>query len=254
MPLLISKRPRLALQCVILIIFSSAIISAVSAEEKTITFNIGPDGYPPYMIKSNSGHPTGIMVDVLEYITKKKGYRVVESNIPRKRVEQWLLSGKLDVTARAKEWTENPDLFVFTTPIVQCSEVIFVRKGSGINRLEDLFGKRMGTRLGYYHKDLEPYFRDKRIVRENAPNEWAMFKMLEQGRVDAVSCVELVGQWTIRQNHWEGRFSILKKEVSSYGYRLMFSTKWRPFVQQFNEEFEEMKKNGELDKILSKYR
>ncbi len=228
--------------------------SRAYAEKREILFNIGPDGYPPYMIKKENRPPSGIMVDVLEVIAKKYGYSVIETSIPRKRVEHWLYSGKIDVTPRAREWTENPDSFVFTDPVVQCREVIFVRKGTGLSKLEDLQGRRLGTRLGYFHKELEPYFKDKRIIRENAPNEWAMFKMLQTGRVDAVSCVELVGLWTIRENRWYGEFVTFKKEVSNTGYRLMFSTKWAPFVKLFNRELDEMKKNGELERILSRYR
>ena len=44
--------------------------------------------------------------------------------------------------------------------------------------------------------------------------------------------------------------------VGSVDYRLVFkkSKTWKHFVDKFNDELAQMKKNGELDRILAKYK
>ena len=107
--------------------------------------------------------------------------------------------------------------------------------------------------LGDQREELEPCFKDNRLTRENAPDERAMCMMLESGRVDAVPCADMVGFWIIKQNHREGRSTAFPRKLGSVGSRFMFSRRWSAFVRLLNHDLAELKKSGELHRILSEH-
>ncbi len=221
-----------------------------------IVFNTTPKGYPPYMIKEAGKKESGIMVEVLQIIATKHGYILETKGVPTKRVEKLLKIGDLDATARAKEWVNNPENYEFTDVIVRARDVLFSLKKTPITfrSIEDLFDKDIGTHLGYKYPMLKTYFKDNRIRRNDTANGTAMLNMVLKERTDAAVMNELVAKWIIRQNKWQGKFVVSKKEVGGFDYRIMFNKKWRSFVQKFNQELTLMKQNGELERIISKYK
>ncbi len=222
---------------------------------ETIIFNTTPKGYPPYMIKEASKQERGIMVEVLQNIATKLGYAVETKGIPTKRVDNLIIKGGLDATARAKEWANNPEDYEFTDVIVRARDVLFSLNKNPITfrTIDDLLDKDIGTNLGYSYPILEPYFKDNRIRRNDTANGTAMLNMVLKGRTDAAVINELVAKWIIMQNQWQNNFAISSKEVGGFDYRIMFNKKWKSFVKKFNKELTLMKQNGELERIISKY-
>jgi len=56
---------------------------------------------------------------------------------------------------------------------------------------EQLFGRRLGTLLNYVYPELEPYFADRRIQRDDSPTLAASLLKLEHGRIDALIDTDL---------------------------------------------------------------
>jgi polar amino acid transport system substrate-binding protein len=221
-----------------------------------IVFNTTPKGYPPYMIKEAGKKESGIMVEVLQIIATKHGYILETKGVPTKRVEKLLKIGDLDATARAKEWVNNPENYEFTDVIVRARDVLFSLKKTPITfrSIEDLFDKDIGTHLGYKYPMLKTYFKDNRIRRNDTANGTAMLNMVLKERTDAAVMNELVAKWIISKNKWQEKFVISSKEVGGFDYRIMFNKKWKSFVEKFNQELTLMKQNGELERIISKYK
>lgn len=226
--------------------------------EKQIVFSIPPDGYPPYLIDRNSG----ILVDVLQIIAGKNGYSVIVVKIfPEIREQKMHQNRKVDVRANSKEWTENPDDFIFTDPIVEHEDVLIYLKLKPIQfgQIDDLLGKTIGTMLGYTYPFFEAHFADPNmpIERHDVTSRESMLEMLLVKRVDCAIINKLVALWTIKQNKkYQGQFDFSGASVGSVGYRLVFlkSAKWRFFVDSFNDELAIMKQNGELEEIIGNYR
>ncbi|WP_373001857.1 substrate-binding periplasmic protein [Marinobacter sp.] len=227
-----------------------------SQDKQVFRFNISPNGYPPYLIVDNS-QPAGIMWDVVSVVAQRLGYEVVAEQIPRKRVDHMLLEGYIDGTPRAKEWADNPEQFLFTDPVVDIEEVFFVPAQSefAYESPEDLLSKTLVTHLGYRYPLLEPYFADGRIRRFDVSRDRDMFTFVLHGdRFDAAVADRLVGKWILRNEGLRQQFDITGKGISNYGFRLMLRKDWQSFANEFNEELDRMKKNGELDDILANYR
>lgn len=246
-----------ALLTVLFLALAPLISQTASAQgHKVFHFNVSPNGYPPYLIVDESA-PSGIMWDVVSVIAQRIGYSVVPQRIPRKRVDQMLLEGYIDGTPRAREWTDNPEQFLFTDPVVKIEEVFFSPKNSKFSyeTLEDLYSKTIVTHLGYHYPKLEPYFSERLIRRFDVSRDRDMFTFVLHGdRFDAAVADRLLGHWILRNEGLQDEFRISSKGISEYDLRLMLRPDWRTFANQFNTELARMKENGELDAILANYR
>ena len=246
-----------ALISALLLVFSPLAFRTADAQEQNFFhLNISPNGYPPYLIVDQS-EPSGIVWDVVSLVTQRIGYSVVAEKIPRKRVDQMLLHGYVDGTPRAREWTDHPDKFLFTDPIVNIEEVFFVPKHSKLSyeTPEDLFSKTIVTHLGYLYPKLESYFAQGKVRRFDVSRDRDMFTFVLHGdRFDAAVADRLVGQWILRNEGLQDQFRTSRKGISEYGLRLMLRPGWQSFADDFNTELARIKKNGELDAILANYR
>lgn len=237
------------------LLFACYLLNTVQASD-TITMNISPSGYPPYMIKGEQGQAKGIMVEVLSYIANRNGYQIETVGIPKKRVALTLLAGGIDASATAREWIASPEKYAFSDVIVVVKDVLFSPKAKPLKfeTIDDLFGKTLGTHLGYNYPMLAEYFADQRIKKTQANTELSMLQMTLLKRNDATVVTDLVGQWIIKNNPaMHNKFVISSKTINSFDYRLMFNKKWQSFVLLFNRELALMRRNGELDRILGKY-
>lgn len=251
-----SCRSPLYLFFTLILAVSYAPASHAGPEDKTFRFNVSPSGYPPYLIVSGAS-PTGIIWDVVSLISERMGYTLTPEKIPRKRIDQMLLDGYVDGTARAEEWTEHPEDYLFTDPIVPIEEVFFMPRKSGAQyeTPDDLISKTLVTRLGYHYPALAPYF-DKGLIRRfDASRDREMFIFTLRGsRFDAAIADRLVGQWFMRNEGLRGEFRISEHSISQYGFRIMLRKEWKPFADEFNTELARIRKSGELNAILTNYR
>jgi len=82
-----------------------------------------------------------------------------------------------------------------------------------------------------------------------------MFTFALHGKhFDAAVADRLVGQWILLNEGWQKYFRISAESISNYGFRLMLRKDWGEFAKRFNVELANIRANGELEKILSRYR
>lgn len=228
---------------------------ASAEEQRVFRFNVSPDGYPPYLI-TDGEQPSGILWDVVKLISERMGYKVVPAQIPRKRVDRMLLDGYIDGTCRAREWTDDPEQFLFTQPIVNIEQVFFTP--ADVGRIYDTrngyLPKTVVTHLGYHYPDLEPFFNAGTVRRFDVPRERDLFTFLVHGKgFDAAITDRRVGQWILRKENLEDRVHVDRHSIREYGYRLMLRKDWTGFARKFNKELEHIRRNGELEAILAPY-
>ncbi|MDX1633916.1 MAG: transporter substrate-binding domain-containing protein [Marinobacter sp.] len=226
-------------------------------EAGVLRLNVGPNGYPPYMIIGRDGQYSGIVWDVVTRIARRLDYRVVPHKIPRKRVDQMILEGYIDATPRAKEWTQKPERFLFTQPITRIREVFFTTRDHPIfyRVPSDIEGETVVTHLGYRYPELEPVFQSGRAKRFDVTKDRDMFRLLlDADHFEVAVADEAVGLWIIRNNDWQDRIKVSDGAISNFGYRLMLAPGWQSFVENFDRELAIMKDSGELSDILHQYR
>lgn len=226
-------------------------------DDGVLRLNVSPKGYPPYVIVDGD-KVTGIVWEVVNRISSELNLSVEPARIPRKRVDEMILDGYIDATTRAIEWTDNPDQFLFTDPIVPVEEVFFYLASDDFEfrRPEDLESKVFVTHLGYQYPYLNDLFEEGLIQRFDVSIDLDLFRYLQDGnRFDAAIADRLVGQWLIRNNpQLGGEFESTEQSISNFGLRLMVRKDLAEFVSQFNAELAKLKDSGEMDQILSQYR
>lgn len=241
----------------IVLILPAARADNTSGELPVLHLNVSANGYPPYLIVGNDGKVSGIVWDLVNRIAQRLDYRVQGHRIPRKRVDQMLLDGYIDATPRAREWTREPDRFLFTEPMVVVREVLFTRTDSEFDfqSIDQLAGLRLVTPLGYHYPQLTAMFSSGQLQRFDVTRDRDMFTYLLHGNdFDAAIADEAVGQWLIRENGWQDQFRSTEGDISEYGYRLMLRPDWTDFARRFNAELEGLRASGELDAIRDRYR
>lgn len=226
-------------------------------QANTLVFNVSTNGHPPFTIANEDGTITGIFWEVLEHIARKQGITLKPVQLPTKRVDNFILEGQVDVTMRAIEWTDQPDQFIFTDPVVTTSDAVFVHRSkvADIDSLDDLDGKLLLIRLGFHYPDLDPAFKEGRIEFIELQDETSMFRRLLEGkRFDGAVTNEEVGRWVLLKNGWNGTIRVAPLKFDEVPYRLMFGRQHEAFVERFNQELQTMKESGELERIMENYR
>lgn len=240
-----------------LLLLSGVASPVLAAEAPVLRLNVSPQGYPPYTIVDGD-ESSGIVWDVAVRITERLGYRLEAHNVPRKRVDDMLLGDYIDATARAREWTDRPERFVFTDPVVRVREVFFTPgdKKFVYDGPEAIDGMTVLTHLGYKYPYLREMFDSKRANRFDVPQDKDIFNYLLHGEdnFDVAIADMLVGQWIIRKSGWRGQFSVSNEALTDFGLRLMLRPEMGEFAQKFNDELAKMKSSGELDNIMDNYR
>ncbi|MDC0663530.1 substrate-binding periplasmic protein [Marinobacter sp. SS21] len=231
--------------------------SAATEVDGILRLNVSPKGYPPYLIIDDD-RMSGIIWDVVARISEQLQYQIAPIKIPRKRVDELVYKGYVDATPRAIEWTQEPDRFLFTDPIVNVEEVFFYPAGKEFQFQTpmDLEAKTIVTHLGYRYPALRQMFDHGLAQRFDVNDDVDLFRyLLDSDRFDAAIADRLVGQWIIR-NHpsMDGMLKATANSLSDYGFRLMVRRDLDGFVAAFNDKLAELKASGELEQILSAYR
>lgn len=258
------RRKKFSFRILVVLTLTLITTGLVQAEE-TVTLreagvlrlNVGPNGYPPYLIIAPDGKYSGIVWDVVTQIAGRLDYQVAPHQIPRKRVNQMILDGYIDATPRAREWTEEPERFLFTQPITEIREVFFTTRDNAFEYWEpsDIEGETVVTHLGYRYPELEPLFEAGKAKRFDVAKDRDMFRfLLDAEHFEVAVADEAVGRWIIRNNGWQNELKVSDGAISNFGYRLMLAPGWQSFVEDFDRELVKMKATGELSAILNQYR
>jgi polar amino acid transport system substrate-binding protein len=224
----------------------------------TLKFNVSSGGYPPFTIVYPEGGVSGIFWDTLSVITERLDLTLEPVQIPPKRSDRLLQEGYADVTMRAMEWTDNPDEFVFSDPVIITRDAIFVNKESPhtIREVADLRGTLL-CRLGFRYPWLKENLESKAVEMITVQRQQPMFRRLYHGGdrfTGAVSNLH-AGQWVLKNNpQWDDAITEAPIRLDDVGYRLMFPPRHADLVPDINRELDRLRQSGELARIINAYR
>lgn len=106
--------------------------------------------YPPFQF-SQGGKTVGFDVDLVDAVAKELGAKQTINDTSFEGIEsgQNLKNGDCDVAAAAMTITpEREKVMDFSEPYLDADQALLVKKGSGIDSLEKLRGKKLGVQLG----------------------------------------------------------------------------------------------------------
>ena len=235
--------------------------AACAGEREMITLSLPPSGWPPYVISDlNGAGPGGIMVDVFREICRVEGYELQMVLYPEKRGHMLLREGHVDAISKAREWVEDPSIYLWTNPVIDSSDVVVFRQTNPIpfTSPQDLAGLNVGLIFSFHYPRLTPLIDRGQITEHRANNSQNLLRMLNHGHIDCAVINPLVTRWQLRNqtdlSPADFAFSDTPLDNASCRFAFTRGERWKPFIARFNRQLAKMKEDGRLDAIVARYR
>ena len=107
-------------------------------------FIVGFDAeFPPYGYRDDNGEYVGFDLDLAAEVCKRNGWELVKRPIAWNSKDSELDTGAISCIWNGFTMNGREDLYTWSTPYVDNSQVVIVKKDSGISKLSDLAGKRV---------------------------------------------------------------------------------------------------------------
>jgi PAS domain S-box-containing protein len=235
---------------------NNAVTIPISAKEDTRHTNEvltvrGDHNYPPYEYINEQGRPDGFNVDIVNGVAKAMGLQISIDLGPWDKVTAQLERGEIDALIGMFNTQERDKKFDFSIPHFIASYAVFVRHGSPIQSLADVYDKRVIVQLrdlGHDYleeNDITPHI----ITKQN----WEeVLTALSNGEGDCaivsrIQGTRLIGKLTIANIEAVGPPIIQRK------YGLAVTEGNTALLAKLNEGLNIIKQTGTYDEIYKKW-
>ena len=206
--------------------------------------------FPPYEYHDGS-NIIGIDVDIINAIAKMKGFDVEIMDIAFDATIPSVMSGKADFAMSGMTVTEDRKQNVdFTHTYQTAIQSVIVSPNSDIKTIDDMKGKMIGVIEGYTG-DLYATedFGEEHILRYHKNTDG--FQGLKSGKIDAFVIDDQVAKALVAEDG--GEYKILDSAYALEEYAIAVKKGNTEILDMLNEGIDELKANGELQKIIDKY-
>lgn len=204
--------------------------------------------FPPYEYVENQ-KIDGIDPEIIKRISENLGYSLEIQDMSFDAIIAAVQSGKADIAASGITVTEERKKQIdFTIPYVVANQVIIVDKNSPVRSAAQL----KDCRIGVQHGTTGDLYVSQNIKEpERFTHGPLAVAALLAKKIDAVVVDSEPAEVYISQ---QKSLHILKEPLTSEEYAFAINKKNRELLKKFNAELEKMKKSGELDSIITRYR
>jgi signal transduction histidine kinase len=153
------------------------------------TVTVGVYENAPKVFTSDSGKPSGIFIDIIEQIAKSEGWKLRYLHGTWAEGLDRLAKGEIDLMPDVAYTTEREKIYAFhKIPVLSVWSQLYARKGSGIQSILDLNGKRIAALEQTIQ--LETFTRltnsfGLKITLIPVPDYKTEFEMVAAGKADA---------------------------------------------------------------------
>ncbi len=210
----------------------------------------------PFAIFNAGGHLSGgLAKDILDQVALELRSPVQYLDIPRARLEPWLVAGDAEVSCFLNpDWVSQPKRFDWTDTLFFSRQLIIRRRDSApIRRLADLYYKRVGTTFGFTYPELQQAFSERLIVRDDAHSLQSNLKRLAQRRLDAVMAVDLSYFYLLERQQFDVEFVAEPIWSEPPGVFCAVSQQ-SPRREAILRAFSRLKAQGVIEQLFQKYK
>lgn len=210
--------------------------------------------YPPfeYIETGESQEIIGFDIDLAKAIGEELGYEVVVKDMDFNGLIPAINTGKVDfVMAGMTPTPERKENVDFSEIYYTANHMIVSTKGSNIQSLENLKGKKVGVQLGSIQEGkAEEIAKEVEITIESRNRIPELIQELKIGRFDVVIIEDIVAKGFIEKDTELTGFTL--PDVDEAGSAVAFP-KGSELTSEFNNVIKEMKANGELETLVQKW-
>lgn len=176
--------------CLFLVLLALLCLGTPLANAEDRFVRVGVYDNAPKIFISESGKPAGIFIDIIEYIAKSEGWTLRYVPGTWKEGLDRLARGKIDLMPDVAYTAEREKKYSFhKVPALSSWDQVYGRKGSGIQSLMDLGGKRIVVLEGSVQQAVFIRMVDSfglHMTLISAPDYKKAFEIVTRGEADAV--------------------------------------------------------------------
>lgn len=206
--------------------------------------------FPPYEFVDDDGNIVGIDAEIAAAIAEKLGMELEIKDMEFDSLITACAGGSVDVVLAGMTVTdERKESVNFSDTYATGIQVIIVKEGSGITKVEDLDGKMIGVQAGttgdIYCTD--DYGQDN-VKQYN--NGALAVAALQNDQIDCVIIDNEPAKSYVAAN--EG-LKILETEYVTEDYAIAVAKENTELLEKINKAMAELKADGTIDKIIDEY-
>jgi ABC-type amino acid transport substrate-binding protein len=229
---------------------SRAAAQAQSPSQTPLRFVASTSNAPPLDMFKDGELVSGIVKDIGDAVATRMSLQAVYVSLPRKRIEEAILSGEVDAICyaspawypRGLRWSssviENDDLIVSSPEVPALTAVAQLR------------GKTIGTVLGFVYPQLDGQI-GNHYLRDEAPTAAYSLRKLRQGRIDYAIVDSLTLGWEARANPAVKKLPTLVL-ADNHAQCALAETSSIAFTS-FNKAVDSLLQDGTIAHILGRY-
>jgi signal transduction histidine kinase len=193
--------------CTLFVLLTLSCLAPQPAHAAARTVTVGVYENAPKVFTSEAGKPSGIFVEIIDYIARQEGWDLRYVSGTWAEGLDRLAKGKIDLMPDVAYTSEREKIFSFhKTPVLSVWSQVYAAKGSGIQSILDLNGKRVVALENTIQ--LETFTRitnsfGLKITLIPVPDYKTGFAMIAAGKADAGLTNRLYGLMYARKSGLE---------------------------------------------------
>lgn len=228
-------------------------------QQKSIT--VGFDNtFVPMGFEEKNGNYAGFDIELAQYVSKKLGITVHFQPIDWDMKETELQNGTIDAIWNGYSATdERREKVAFTIPYMQNSQILVVKKTSGIHSVKDMTGKVLGAQngsSGMLDFEEHPEVLKNRVKGEDADQYQSVNEAiidLKNDRIDALLIDRVYADYYLTTEGIADEYDTIPSGFESESFAVGVRPADKKLLEALNQAFKELYQEGIFQQISQKW-
>lgn len=228
-------------------------------QQKSIT--VGFDNtFVPMGFEEKNGNYAGFDIELAKYVSKKLGITVHFQPIDWDMKETELQNGTIDAIWNGYSATdERREKVAFTIPYMQNTQVLVVKKTSGIHSVEDMTGKVLGAQngsSGMLDFEEHPEVLKNRVKGGDADQYQSVNEAiidLKNDRIDALLIDRVYADYYLTTEGIADEYDTIPSGFESESFAVGVRPADKKLLEALNQAFKELYQEGIFQQISQKW-
>ena len=216
--------------------------------------------FVPMGFEEKNGNYAGFDIELAQYVSKKLGITVKFQPIDWDMKETELQNGTIDAIWNGYSATdERREKVAFTIPYMQNTQILVVKKTSGIHSVEDMTGKVLGAQngsSGMLDFEEHPEVLKNRVKGGDADQYQSVNEAiidLKNDRIDALLIDRVYADYYLTTEGIADEYDTIPSGFESESFAVGVRPADRKLLEALNQAFKELYQEGIFQQISQKW-